>query len=386
MDSSDISFSVEEVVFDASGVKRIYQSEQEVEGVKRGKFSQEKEEEKEEEEVVKRAKFVMEDINRVKEEVEVESKKQKSNKQKCRVLVTGDYNESRGSKSTEIVLDAERSVKGPLMNVARYEHACVSLPNGNIGVFGGANEKESALASVEMFRMDGLFFSKTGEMLECRMGHAAVVTDGGIVVLSGGKDENGKVLSSCECLDPENGEQWFCDADMMLARTRHTASLLPNGNILFCGGSNGKNGVFSSTEIFDPVFGMSTVGPAMCKERADHTAATLPDGRIVISGGMGGESNGFQVVQSVEVYDPKTNSFTLVEDVSVNRHDHFAVTYPSGFVLLGGGGMFEMNVQAMQMLSPDSRKVYSAQDSIKGRCMAAAATFHSTHSFDESNE
>ena len=55
------------------------------------------------------------------------------------VLICGGYQQySNDSTSTEIYDSTNDSVrKGPDMNVARCAHASVTLPNGDIAVFGG---------------------------------------------------------------------------------------------------------------------------------------------------------------------------------------------------------------------------------------------------------
>ncbi len=65
--------------------------------------------------------------------------------------------------------------------------------------------------------------------------------------------------------------------------------------------------------------------------RAWHTATLLPSGKVLITGGVDGSGN---TLNTAEVFDPLTNTFTLTTDASlggtnmnVARKLHTATAY-----------------------------------------------------------
>src|SRR5450432_569655 len=60
------------------------------------------------------------------------------------------------------------------------------------------------------------------------------------------------------------------------ARYEHTSTLLLNGKVLVAGGTNGAGVVMSSAELYDPVLGTWTATGSMAGVRDSHTATLLP--------------------------------------------------------------------------------------------------------------
>jgi hypothetical protein len=116
------------------------------------------------------------------------------------------------------------------------------------------------------------------------------------------------------------------------ARSSPSATLMPNGQVLVAGGVGPGGTYLASTEI-NGVSG----GAAMSVARASHTATVLPDGDVLVTGGI----NGSGVIQSVEVYTPATNHWSLLGNMTTPRYNHTATllnTGPnSGSVLICGG-------------------------------------------------
>lgn len=75
-------------------------------------------------------------------------------------------------------------------------------------------------------------------------------------------------------------------------------------------------------------------GPAMVSPRGGFAHATLNDGRVLFTGGVDGTG---AVVATCEIYNPTTNTFTLVAPMPGPRAGHAAATLPDGRVLVVGG-------------------------------------------------
>lgn len=119
---------------------------------------------------------------------------------------------------------------------------------------------------------------------------------------------------------------------MTAKRAVHTATLLNNGKVLIAGGFVTNGGGLESAELFDPTTKSFTSAGNMTAARASHTATLLPDGKVLISGGFNGD-----YLNSAEIYDPATNRFTSAGRMVTARSGHVATLLSDGKVLLAGG-------------------------------------------------
>jgi len=115
------------------------------------------------------------------------------------------------------------------------------------------------------------------------------------------------------------------------------------GRLLVTGGTAtiGKATSVDVAEIYDPqTESFRTVTARMNRAREDHTADLLPDGRVLITGGednAAGPDGRDIVLDDVEVFDPKTETFTRLAPLSVPRDDHGSTVLVDGRVLVTGG-------------------------------------------------
>lgn len=77
-----------------------------------------------------------------------------------------------------------------------------------------------------------------------------------------------------------------------------------------------------------------TVGK-LNEARTNHTATLLNNGTVLITGGQGNALK--KVLCSIEIYNPKTQEFTLTNTMHFRRTDHSAVKLEDGDVLIFGG-------------------------------------------------
>lgn len=86
--------------------------------------------------------------------------------------------------------------------------------------------------------------------------------------------------------------------------------------------------------------GPSNWSPAgdLTLERNSHVATVLSDGRVLVTGGYSPSAgNGGYNVQTAEIYDPGTNSWTTTGSTANGRNDHAGVLLANGKVLVAGG-------------------------------------------------
>jgi hypothetical protein len=130
-------------------------------------------------------------------------------------------------------------------------------------------------------------------------------------------------------------------AALNVGRRCHTATLLPNGKVLVAGGYEIGTIASDRAELYDPATESFTLLTGrMTQGRAQHTATRLLDGRVLIAGGLYEASVGqLNTSWTAEVFDPATNSFTAIENMKEQRHDHAAMRLPDGRVLVTGGSI-----------------------------------------------
>lgn len=108
-----------------------------------------------------------------------------------------------------------------------------------------------------------------------------------------------------------NGNTWTSVANMHKERREHDLTVLPDGTILATGGSKHFNHPASSVyeaELYDPASNTWTLLPAQQRPRFYHsTAFLLRDGRVMVGGsgtGGGRRANATQDELNYEIYSP----------------------------------------------------------------------------------
>jgi large repetitive protein len=141
-----------------------------------------------------------------------------------------------------------------------------------------------------------------------------------------------------------------------------TLTMYDTGKLLKVGGAPGYSGVDSNANSYVIELGR-TVNvrkiQSMAYRRSYHNSVVLPNGQVVIIGGVTVAVNfsDNNAVLTPELFDPVTETFSLLPPMSVPRNYHsIALLLPDGRVLSGGGGLCGTNCAAnhpdVQILSP----------------------------------
>lgn len=220
------------------------------------------------------------------------------------------------------------------MSASRAAHTATLLPDGRVLVAGGFAGDENSLASAEIFNPKTNEFSSAGKMNVARSSHSATLLSGGKVLIAGGY--NGDYLDSAEIYDPKTGK-FTPTGKMTLPRSSHISVLLNNGKVLLAGGVGTGWTFLADAELYDPSTGAFTKTGNMLAARESHTATLLKDGRVLITGGHKGRRAAITIYSSAEIYNPATGVFTSAADLTVKRHKHDAIMLDDGRVLIIGG-------------------------------------------------
>ncbi len=253
--------------------------------------------------------------------------------------------------------DLERGIhEVGILTQPRYRHISTLLPNGKVLIAGGlaqlpADDTTSSAGS-RIFRPAGLLIS--AEIFDPETGTSSPTED---MTIGRYRDHgillpDGRVLLMptlgvypVEMYDPDSG-RFSAVADVPNTIIR-TATLLPRGEVFVT--TSGHAGIFDTdaraiTSFFE-----------MEETRKFHTATLLKDGRVLI---VGGEHSGTEtlLVGRNLIYDPSTGAYSEAGHLQFDRTNHKAVLLQDGRVLIVGGTEADLrtSVQTAEIYDPET--------------------------------
>jgi len=179
-------------------------------------------------------------------------------------------------------------------------------------------DSTNATATATINVKTGVWVTKDGSAVAAYGAYPTATTlASGQVLIAGGASSNTTlsattmVFNTASIYDPATGRT-VATAPMNVPRSQHTATLLPNGSVLVAGGWNVTNGAVTylqSAELWDPETGSWTLLPSLMQSaRFFHCAVLQADGRVALLGGRSVNSPATYPAM-IELFDPTTNTF-----------------------------------------------------------------------------
>ena len=269
------------------------------------------------------------------------------------------------------------------MTRPRSAHVATLLQNGKVLIVGGHQElhvvlegppppntdvpQPTRLISAEIFDPETGISTQTGDLAVSRSeDHGILLPDGRVLIIPGNPNlpierydvhsgrfsvvavlpgrvgirtatllPDGKVFLTSKLyagvFDPTGGE-FFLASRIDSSRAGLTATLLKDGRVLIVGGQivGGGAGLSGRNVIYDPSSKAFSEAGNLQFDRVHHKAVLLQDGRVLIVGGLKADQQTH--VQTAEIYDPETNTFSPAGTSHVQPIA--ATLLPSGRVLL----------------------------------------------------
>ena len=224
------------------------------------------------------------------------------------------------------------------LSAPRAYASAVSLPTGEILVFGGIDRDEPnvALYTSELFDPSTGRTRVLAQPLPGRVQPSVVVTRDGRVVVAGGSEWRGDHWDVVDRVDVylAYARTWVRAAPMLHGRTGLVAAPLKDGRVFITGGYDGPR-LIASSEIYDPHTDRWKRVAPMPTVRGDFAIATLPDGRVLVAGGLEGVES--RPTLSSLYYDVAQDEWSAGPKLIVERVLQTQVKLPSGDLLIIGG-------------------------------------------------
>jgi len=213
-----------------------------------------------------------------------------------------------------------------------------------------------------------------------RTNHATAVLGGKIYVVGGDESSHLKYHrenANMEVYDPKNDSWTEGLAHPKIYRSEAAMAAL-DGKLYVAGGRIDQSlfkpwfsGCYKKVEAYDPDADKWTAVASMNTERFDFGLATLK-GKVYAVGGNnhddpGTSPTGSPELNTVEAYDPKTNSWTFVASMAEKRSCHGVAVLNDKLYAVGGFGNWHGGLASVEEYDPETNQWTSMPEMITKR-------------------
>lgn len=240
---------------------------------------------------------------------------------------------------SEVVADVD--VYNPASNTWRsvaplpqaLHHPNVAAAHGKVYVLGALLDANFSATGVtfEYDPASNTWASRSAMPPGTERGAAAAATIDNKIYVAGGL-RNGVAITNFSVYDPAT-HTWAALPAMQVSRD-HLVGAAVGGKFYAVGGRSGTS-LRAQVEIFDPSTGSWSAGAPMPTPRGGCMGAAV-NGRIVVVGGEGNRSAANGLFDTSELYDPTSNTWTVLERMRTPRHGAGAAAVGSELFVPGG--------------------------------------------------
>lgn len=265
-----------------------------------------------------------------------------------RVLVVGGEDPMGTElKSTEFYHPATKTwAMGPILPVARTQHAAALLSDGRVLIVGGRIGVVPYASSSLLEPVNGTKWTNAGLMTDARQLLTVTALPNGRALVAGGAGFGVRFDTAELLVSPGS---WISAGKMSSPRDMHTATLLPNGDVLVVGGYDVAP--IAGTDVYTPSSNTWKAGPTLIAPRYEHSASFVGTGaaaRVLV---VGGRNNDAGALATTELLD-LGGTWQPGPSLATARGAHQAVTLVNGSVLVTGGyGKSSIKVLMTELLS-----------------------------------
>ncbi len=223
------------------------------------------------------------------------------------------------------------------MTHARAFHSATLLADGRVLITGGSNATGTLLSGADLFDPATNRFEPTGDLLDAQHSQEGTLLSSGEVLLTGGRTIIGGAGrdARAERYSPVTGLYRYAgpyaDVNAAYGLIGIPATLLSNGRVLIAS--------TPLAEVYDPATGTFAATGAMLASYIEsfRTATLLLNGNVLLTGG---ETENITAIAGAELYDPVAGVFRATMNMPIPRTRHTATRLGSGKVLIVGGDSY----------------------------------------------
>lgn len=225
---------------------------------------------------------------------------------------------------------------GPSLITPRMDHMIATTPAGEVMLFGGHTTGFAIEGTAEYFDTTGQQWQSFPMLSTHDMGGMTILNNGTWLVFGGCSSDLGVgQLADAEIVDPITKTS-SATGSMTIARTNCRGATLSSGKVLVVG--NWYNSA-AYADLYDPATGTFTATGNVVSPRSHAHVFPTNDGGAAVIGGA--NENGSTRYESIEYFDPGTNSFTTLQPTIIPDSSGYLTTssgtYPPSALQLADG-------------------------------------------------